>query len=516
MARFLASLIAATLSFSLLNSGTQGRPAPTTTPSAAEPFILSNPLLLQDDGPPRTTTTPATPPLPSQALASAPVAPASTVPLAGKTIDLTLFALVRALDTLLSLHASTRPVNPPTRLPRLTVPLLFAASSATIMHAYFYASSRLPRSYQSWLTRFAQVDARLLLALRHARTGRFRYGADTGLAPLLGSLCAELGLPEAWGDPATTIPVPCRLVHQGVRGGCEANALARGGRAWALAMRRIYLPLQALALLRRLLRRARAGPGAARGLRDAARGAAFLAAFVALFWYGVCLARTRAGPRLFGRRMVTPQMWDGGLCVAAGCALCGWSVLVEERRRRAELLLFVLPRAAAVWGPRAYDRKVSLAGASLVVRSISPSGLPGRGMGVALLRLRGSTRADLRCAVSVEGAARVCAQHGRHLHDCAGAAGARQRRVRLGPGKRPEASMRRFGEPIARPRAASSEEHTRGCRGVRGLYNSTSYTLMLVPCGMEDACGWREQMQPLARHTFVWSRFPLPRESTGG
>lgn len=47
-------------------------------------------------------------------------------------------------------------------------------------------------------------------------------------------------------------------------------------------------------------------------------------------------------------------MWDSGLCVLAGCLLCGLSVLVEESRRRLEIMLFVLPRAAATWFPRRY------------------------------------------------------------------------------------------------------------------------------------------------------------------
>ena len=39
----------------------------------------------------------------------------------------------------------------------------------------------------------------------------------------------------------------------------------------------------------------------------------------------------------------------------AGCALCGWSVLLEPARRRAELALFVAPRALGVALPRRYE-----------------------------------------------------------------------------------------------------------------------------------------------------------------
>ena len=34
--------------------------------------------------------------------------------------------------------------------------------------------------------------------------------------------------------------------------------------------------------------------------------------------------------------------------------MCGLSILVEESKRRHEIVLFVLPRAAATWFPRRY------------------------------------------------------------------------------------------------------------------------------------------------------------------
>ena len=57
-------------------------------------------------------------------------------------------------------------------------------------------------------------------------------------------------------------------------------------------------------------------------------------------------------------RLASPQAWDSGLCVAAGCAGCGWSILVEQARRRQELALFVAPRALATALPRRYDRSL--------------------------------------------------------------------------------------------------------------------------------------------------------------
>lgn len=378
LVRFLASLIAAAASFALLNGGdasNEPSQGPEKPPPARDPKIPAG-----------------LPPLPA-GIEAHPRRPPGAPPLAGRTLDLTLFAAVRAIDTL----ARLTPLENTRVGAVVAAPALFAAASGAIMHAWFYAPLRLPRTYAAWISRAARVDARLVHVLRLARPeacaggGGFAYGRDTGAAPLLASLAAERGMPEACGDPAVSAPVPCQLVHAGrpaPRGeaparSCEAHAALRWADAWTMAWTRVYAPLAAVRLAVAvgflLARRRRRGgedakgaalaAAAARVLRacavDSARSAAFLATFVAAFHYGVCLARTRLGPpllgpqsaaaRLIGAEGLGPQAWDGGLGVLAGCALCGWSVLLEPARRRAELALFVAPRALGVALPRRYE-----------------------------------------------------------------------------------------------------------------------------------------------------------------
>jgi hypothetical protein len=143
---------------------------------------------------------------------------------------------------------------------------------------------------------------------------------------------------------------------------CEKHALWRFWRGWWFAAK-MYAPLQAIVLLRQARKQRRAGekmrlrlplPVLVNAFVDMARSSAFLGTFIASFYYGVCLSRTRLGPKLFSYKTITPQMWDSGLCVLAGCLLCGSSILVEHARKRLEILFFVLPRAAAVWFPRRY------------------------------------------------------------------------------------------------------------------------------------------------------------------
>lgn len=110
---------------------------------------------------------------------------ASSFGLAGKTIDLTLLAVTRAIDTLI-INAYRRsytsyPMGNRSHLIQRAVSryadsLLFALSSGTVMWAWFYLPDRLPRAYNKWIDEAAQVDGRLIYVLRKARAGDFVYG----------------------------------------------------------------------------------------------------------------------------------------------------------------------------------------------------------------------------------------------------------------------------------------------------------------------------------------------------
>ncbi|CAD6585605.1 MAG: hypothetical protein ASARMPRED_002204 [Alectoria sarmentosa] len=280
---------------------------------------------------------------------------------AGKTVDLTLLAFTRALDSLVvNLYrrsypsfANTAPASSTfLAISQYADTFIFALSSGTVMWAWFYLPDRLPRAYNKWISEAARVDPRLIDVLRKAHAGEFIYGEDTGQAHILQSMCSDYGWPLAWGDPIKTTPIPCEIVHMGTGPSCHWHAAVRFSRAFRFALA-TYLPLQ-------LLVKARNPSFMAfrRACEEAVRSSAFLGAFVGLFYYGVCLSRTRLGPSIFSRETITPMMWDSGLCVGAGCVLCGWSTLIEAEKRRMELALFIAPRALATLLPRDYDAKV--------------------------------------------------------------------------------------------------------------------------------------------------------------
>jgi hypothetical protein len=238
-----------------------------------------------------------------------------------------------------------------TAISRLTDPTIFALSSALIMWAWFYKPTALPRGYTKWIGSAAAVDNRLITALQRCQRGELRYGEDNGQAPLLQAMCVDYKWPLEWGDPSKAIPFPCDMVHMGSGSSCEIHAASRFRRSfvWAMAT---YLPLNLL-----LVTRNPKAKGLVHACLSAARSSAFLGAFIAWFYYGVCLMRTRLGPRILGTDLAARQRIDAGLCVGSGCALCGWSILLENPGRRKDLSLFVAPRALATLLPRRYDMR---------------------------------------------------------------------------------------------------------------------------------------------------------------
>lgn len=280
----------------------------------------------------------------------------------GRSVDLTLFTAARAVDCIIQAVQVNR--NPPTRLCQtmpltstrrlnsVVDPVIFASSAGIIMWAWFYYPMSLPRSYKKWIGQAAQVDWRLVQILRDAREGNFIYGCDCGQSRILKGMCEDYKWPAEWADSSKTIPVPCQMVHMGAGPSCHWHAVVRFARTFKFAMK-MYLPLQLLLKCRRPSKKA-----LRKILEESLRSSIFLSTFVASFYYGVCLSRTLIGPSISRSLGLSPMFWDSGACIATGSVLCGWSVLIEDEKRRQEMAMFVLPRALATFFPRHYGTKV--------------------------------------------------------------------------------------------------------------------------------------------------------------
>jgi hypothetical protein len=282
----------------------------------------------------------------------------TTTKLAGRTMDLTLFAVIRAVDVIIGEAWARRrtrklAINSWTRAERLISalidPSIFVVSCALVMWSFIYVPERLPQAYNKWISGAAAVDTRLLIALRRCRTGELIYGRETGQAPLLQSMCIDYKWPQVWGDPAKSIPFPCDMVHMGLGKTCESHAVRRFIKGFLMAAS-MHAPINFALDLPSPSKR---GLGSA--VLSSTRSSAFLGAFIALFYYGVCLARTRIGPQIIGEDTAARQAIDSGVCIGSGCMLCGWSIFLESPRRRKDIALFVAPRALATILPRRYQ-----------------------------------------------------------------------------------------------------------------------------------------------------------------
>lgn len=113
-----------------------------------------------------------------------------------------------------------------------------------------------------------------------------------------------------------------------------------------------------------ILQRHRAIPA----LLAAIRSATFLSTFLSSYFFAACFTRTLVLAKLFP--WIPHDVWDGPYgSVLAGSLTCGWSILIENKRRRGEMALYVLPRAIKASLPAKWTAG-NHAGARLVERSV--------------------------------------------------------------------------------------------------------------------------------------------------
>ncbi|KPV78468.1 uncharacterized protein RHOBADRAFT_10952 [Rhodotorula graminis WP1] len=270
------------------------------------------------------------------------------------------------------------------------------------MTAWFYKPELLPPSYGKWILQLARMDPRLLQLLRYARAGRFVYGKkpDAEVLEMCTAIAKHAGKDASLVNPALIERLDCSFVHGRLgAGSCEQNALKRWARAF-LDCLLIYLPVHAIPPLLFNFRRLLRSPTSSllRILVAASRSSAFLATFVASVYLGVCLTRTRL-PQL-ARGAIAQQPLDAGWCVVVGCAMCGASVLIENKRRRREMALYCAPRALCVapgkalarWAERAV---FALASGTVISASVRrPDAVSGIVRGVTAYAVKGWSKGE--------------------------------------------------------------------------------------------------------------------------
>ncbi|KAG0364846.1 hypothetical protein BC939DRAFT_433955 [Gamsiella multidivaricata] len=267
------------------------------------------------------------------------------------TIDYSLFAVVRALDVFG--HVAVKNRWGPSWLGSYGAVAVFVLACTEIMFSWLYEPERLPGPYAFWITRMSRMDKRLLETLRAVREDRVHFGQSNPpeVSNLLIGLCEDLGFDPKMGDFELRNRLSCRVVHQGIADSCEVHTGYRWIQGFMVSAG-IYLPVHLLPALlspKAFFEKLQKNPisTASSTLLAAARSSAFLATYIALIWYGICSWRSKIMPlvmKLTGRRY-SSNVIDNIYGPLLGSFMCGFSVLIEKPHRRAEMALYVLPRA---------------------------------------------------------------------------------------------------------------------------------------------------------------------------
>lgn len=255
------------------------------------------------------------------------------------TLDLTLLVVTRAADTVLS---STLSKFIPASVSPYGDGLLFITACYFIMYSWFFKPNRLDPNYCKWITSAANMDPELITLLKGIHDGEYDY--DRQKIPeqdILAPYCKRYNQDIGKGNLNLNHPLDCHVVHAFKTKNCELHALWRFYRGVVFASK-IYGPLNAFMLLFPK-KNVRYSARILKALVSTARSSCFLGTFIGLYWYAVCLARTRLLPWLLPK--IDRTRFDNTIAPACGAFLCGFSCFVENAKRRKELALFVAPKA---------------------------------------------------------------------------------------------------------------------------------------------------------------------------
>lgn len=243
--------------------------------------------------------------------------------------DLANAMLVRSLDAYL-VHFLRHHNRLKQRIPAIVLnnfdSLSFIWGSQIIMSAWFRTPRALPRWYEHWITKASGTAPNVL---HYFRT----YG---GIQPLAIDTLPEVPLDMGKAQnydvlllPPSQWPTACAGLHPHTDR-CTVNTAQVWSKRFVqyismYVVVHFFLPM---ILSRRI-------PLNIKPALHTLRSSAFLATYTTLCWVGVC-----GFGALFGKR--------ANMVAHCSAALSGLSIFIEKRSRRAELALYILPRALEV------------------------------------------------------------------------------------------------------------------------------------------------------------------------
>ncbi|KAI9082843.1 hypothetical protein K1719_035173 [Acacia pycnantha] len=209
--------------------------------------------------------------------------------------------------------------------------LLFSISCAQVMYAFVMRPESLPKSYQDFIQKTGPVAEPVYKAVRDNCRG---HPVDVASLSAYLSRRRKSDYPKLEEFPSI---IPCSVIHPGTDSCLSHNAnatLATFKKTFPLYFSLTFVPFVVLHLQKFMDAPFRTFRVAIKG---AVRSTTFLSAFVGIFQAVICVHRKVATK---DHKLV---YWTAG-------GLAASSVLLEKKPRRAELALYVLPRAGdSLW-----------------------------------------------------------------------------------------------------------------------------------------------------------------------
>ncbi|EEF51637.1 uncharacterized protein LOC8289682 [Ricinus communis] len=209
--------------------------------------------------------------------------------------------------------------------------LLFAFACAQVMYSFVMRPESLPKAYHDFIQKTGPVAQPVYKAVRDSCRG-----APVDVASLSAYLCSRRKLNSVKLEKFPSI-IPCSVIHPDTDSCLTHNANAASAtfrKTFPLYFSLTFVPYVVLHLQRFMESPAHTCWLA---VRDAVRSTTFLSAFVGIFQGVICLHRKVA---TVDHKLV---YWIAG-------GISALSVLLEKKSRRAELALYVLPRAGdSLW-----------------------------------------------------------------------------------------------------------------------------------------------------------------------
>lgn len=251
---------------------------------------------------------------------------------------------------------------------RLNLPhgdlVLFALSCGSIMYAFILRPSTIPRSYYWWMVQASGAHPAVLDANRKLVRSQGRW--LEGDAYDLVRLCQSLGASgEAVADcrrtieqcPVNGLAIPCSLIHCRDIGCVRNNSMLFMRVVWKMIPVNLALNVVPQALLKFSSFSKQPLQSLQKSARISLQSSVFLGAFISLFQSMICLQRRLILPRpKFAAWLGQPgghKLWYW----AAGVISSSLSLLIEQKRRRGELALYVFPKAMESLYYTMLDRK---------------------------------------------------------------------------------------------------------------------------------------------------------------